>query len=375
MKIPSSGARRAFTLIELLVVISIIAILLGLILPAVQKVRMAAARTTSANNLKQMGLAFHGFNDTKEFLPPTFGWDPPLQPLPSDPNVNPGAASFFSSGGAYGSAFFHLLPYLEQGSLYQSSYKSSYRPTTTTRWSLYTVVISTPPPTIVTDPTYGQIITNTTLSFTTTTPTTSIRNSTIPVYWGPGLTSPANHTPSVYRCTLDPGYGPANDNCSYVLNGTVLDEYFQLAAIPDGTSNTILVAEGYSQCYNYASDDVASRIPHWEGTYPPKPVQISASSITYTGSYYLNQGLSTSRSVTSVMQGGAPAFWLMAGRTFQGQPPPFSCDASVPQGFAPNSIQLLLGDGSVHVVGAGVSATTWSAAVTPDQNDVLGGDW
>jgi prepilin-type N-terminal cleavage/methylation domain-containing protein len=108
-----SVLRRAFTLVELLVVIAIIGVLVGLLLPAVQKIREAAARMSCSNNLKQLGLASHNFSDAYGRFPPGVN----ISPNAMTPNKN--AYNYGAPySGPYTGVLGYLLPYVEQGNVY-----------------------------------------------------------------------------------------------------------------------------------------------------------------------------------------------------------------------------------------------------------------
>ncbi|MFO0969829.1 MAG: DUF1559 domain-containing protein [Gemmataceae bacterium] len=111
---PRPSRRPAFTLIELLVVIAIIAILISLLVPAVQKVRAAAARTQSINNAKQLGLAMHGYHDV-------------FKRLPYNGASNAMGSPFVRGSGSWG---YQILPFVEQEPFYRA-------PDTTTGFPIF----------------------------------------------------------------------------------------------------------------------------------------------------------------------------------------------------------------------------------------------
>jgi prepilin-type N-terminal cleavage/methylation domain-containing protein len=194
---------RGFTLIELLVVIAIIAILIGLLVPAVQKVREAAARIQCANNLKQLGLAAHNHQGEKGYLPPMY------------------ATSTFNGNPYGGNCFWFLLPFVEQDNIFKNSANGGFY-----GW------FDGPPSVNTGDP-----------------------------------RAPEAQILKVFLCPSDPKNGPGAPwvngwaYCNYVANYQVFanpqtwDTTWKAripASFPDGTSNTILFAEKLTVCQGYS---------------------------------------------------------------------------------------------------------------------------
>ena len=308
MRAASRPVRRpsAFTLIELLVVIAIIAILIGLLLPAVQKVRAAAARIQCANNLKQLGLACHNCNDTYSVLPPAGAANNQWNGLASNPGP------FQNKTGAF---FFHILPFIEQDSLYNS-------------------VIS-----------QGGDVTNAKVNGN------AAYGVVIKTFRCPSDPSPAGGTGMGNPGGPDATWAVTTYGCNYLVFGNPSANSQEgsariPASFPDGTSNVILFGERYGQ---YGSTPYSSL---WANSGNPWRPQI-CSAIDNGGSGYA----------------ACPLFQL--GPTYQTANGAWSGG----QTGHPGGMNVGLGDGSVRSVSSGVSATTWANACDPRDGNVLGSDW
>jgi prepilin-type N-terminal cleavage/methylation domain-containing protein/prepilin-type processing-associated H-X9-DG protein len=227
----SPRSRRGFTLIELLVVIAIIAILIGLLLPAVQKVREAAARIQCANNLKQLGLAMHAHNDANGFLPNGGDWwgQPPTYLAPGTPAV--GRQQFAGWG-------FQVLPYIEQGNVWAGAGAGSVA-------QAQINVIGAPVKTFLC-------------------PARRATNLLPPVaaWYGPAGTYP--HAATDYAGC----FGASGNDGAVVQNTPTLPQVIEMAAaVTDGLSNTIFLGEKQldsARLGQYQSDDNEGFTSGWD---------------------------------------------------------------------------------------------------------------
>ena len=171
------------------------------------------------------------------------------------------------------------------------------------------------------------------------------------------------------------------DNYAYVsflLNREVFTGQLKVNTIRDGTSNTMFLVEGYTNCWGTSN----YRYMYWN--------------MDTTESYYTPQNGPTfdvdkGFTFQQPYPWSTPYPWTTTcptKRTFQNRPPtnlyapatncstpPQSCDASLPQSLSDGAIQVGLGDGSVRGVSAGISFTTWAGAITPAGGETLGPDW
>jgi prepilin-type N-terminal cleavage/methylation domain-containing protein/prepilin-type processing-associated H-X9-DG protein len=316
-----SRSRSAFTLIELLVVIAVIASLIGLLLPAVQKVREAAARAQCSNNLKQLALACHNYHHANGSLPPGR----------TDQSL---------------STHGFLLPYLEQDAIFrQIDFNSTWNvavnagPAAAVVKTFLCPADSNRPPPSWAGNNYRA-------------------NQGSGILWGLPPTNPA-----------DPNFNMPAPNGPFYLNSNV-----KLTDIKDGTSNTAAFSEHLIGDFSNAiATDKGDTF--WPQTYPADPDQ----AVT------MCQAIDpTNLAFQRFSDVGAPWLYGYHSTTvYFHVGPPGSRSCMYPPGRIGtsansnhgNGVNVALCDGSVRFVNYGISLATWRAAGSIAGNDMLGPDW
>jgi prepilin-type N-terminal cleavage/methylation domain-containing protein/prepilin-type processing-associated H-X9-DG protein len=332
-------SRRGFTLIELLVVIAIIAVLIGLLLPAVQKVREAAARASCQNNLKQLGLAYHMYEHAYGVFPPS-----------SFVDLTPAATGGVPIAHGWG---VYILPYIEQGNL-----AGQYNMNQTYVSPANQAVIQHPIPIMIcpSAPHPGGLTYSASDSFNGTKfPFTAAVADYAPL-------SGINGGAAVFLNTLGatPPYATA-DNVVGAIYPTIQGPPALLAlvgvpasngsrrivAIGDGTSNTILLAEDAGRPQRYQMG---------------KPNPNSSASGAGWGDRQAEFGLDGANPADG--SGTAPTTCAI------------NCDNdNEVYAFHTGGANILFCDGSVRFVRSGVNIVTFGALITANGHEVIAGDY
>jgi len=385
----SRRSRSAFTLIELLVVIAIIAILIGLLLPAVQKVREAAARTQCTNNLKQMGLAVHNYAGAYSNALPALSSDV-LRP---------------KYGTYNGGLFVTILPFIEQDVLFQSATNLSNAFTLAT-WSAPIPPNTTGTPLLQSQPMkVYQCPADATITNGISGNQTGTTSPPVPTWAASSYAANYQVFGTVNSLSTDstptPGYG------------NVCGPTFNIGNIPDGTSNTVFFGEQFSACGNTAGCLWAyPGIGNYGSTtfYPTtpiglngmtNPVGVGANSYawapvfananiqygfrqtalvgsTLTGSIFQYNGQSPTPMPLLVAPWGSPP--TGPGNQYWDSPPQIgttqaNCDKSRLQGFHTAAVLCGMGDGSVRTVAGTVSQRSWYSAINPADGFPFDASW
>jgi len=362
--------RSAFTLIELLVVIAIIAILIGLLLPAVQKVREAAARTQSANNLKQMGIALHHSHDVYGMFPPllvnqwasyfdanAFHYQGPYLP-----------DNLSTCGSDKTTIFYAMLPFIEQENLHNSINGYPFYLMGTRKDDPTKLVGSSTPKTYIApaDASSYQYV-----------------NWSWPYTGGGavyqmGLISYAANA-RVFGSRSRGGWSPWNIAWDNGGGGMM-----RMPGIVDGTSNTIAIIErpmvlGIQQMY-YKDWSVVNA---WSGSVQPGGIQMWATTDTQPEGMPMfgfncndpNQSWDDEQGQwwrgDCFMIAGDPHEYFQPPRPAR---PPAQMHGYNIYPYHSSGNQVLLCDGSVRNIATSISVPAWSAAVTPAAGEAVGLD-